>query len=157
MTINNVKYVQKAKKVKYYWKEGSISRHAIFFTIAGAYRKNYIVSKGQPTALRPPSAGDSSLSVALSSFCRSSIDPLCLVGSHRTIDQRLVRTPNPFANVLVLMAATIAGWSARLPMKKYMHHACSYPPADQPRGLWPVGLLLFLATGGQTGRSRGSS
>ena len=77
--------------------------------------------------MRPPSAGDSSLSVALSSFCRSSIDPLCLVGSHRTIDQRLVRTPNPFAHVLVLMAATIAGWSARLPMKKYMHHACSRP------------------------------
>jgi len=24
--------------------------------------------------------------------------------------------------------------------------------AVQPRGLWPVGLLLFLATGGQTGR-----
>jgi hypothetical protein len=86
MTTNNVKYVKKAKRLSIIGRRG-VSRHVIFFTIAGAYNKNcYIVSKGQ--RLRPcagvPSAGDSSLSVALSSFCRSSIDLLCLVGSRRS-------------------------------------------------------------------------
>ena len=50
-----------------------------------------------------------------------------VVDTNNAIDQRLIGTPNPFAHVLVLKAATIAGWSARLPMKKYMHHACSRP------------------------------